>query len=333
EISAEDRSQITRDFAHELVSRYGVAVDVAIHTPHREGDQRNHHAHVLTSTRKLEAEGFTTKTRVLDSAKTGGVEIEQMRGLWAELQNRALERAGEVGRVDHRSLEAQREAALERGDALSAEELDRDPELKLGPAANSMERRAKAVAERQGREYVPVTERGAVVHAARQARAAFHEMRERLDIARETYGAERDAGQGRVSAGLAALRAATAKDRDRDPGDFRERLARVVGRSRDQDDTPKPESRNYARERLKEIMEKDAGRDGQAAVHKLDGHSDPELGGGSGREERKPSVNERLKDVLNKPRERLEIEDERDKEKDQEVEKDRDVDRDPGLSH
>ena len=183
EISAEDRSQITRDFAQELVSRYGVAVDVAIHSPHREGDQRNHHAHVLTSTRKLEAEGFTAKTRVLDSAKTGGVEIEQMRGLWAELQNRALERAGEVERVDHRSLEAQREAALERGDTLSAEELDRDPELKLGPAANSMERRAKAMAEREGREYVPVTERGAVVHAARQARAG-----EAVDVDKDTAG-------------------------------------------------------------------------------------------------------------------------------------------------
>ncbi|QFT61286.1 Mobilization protein A (plasmid) [Sulfitobacter sp. THAF37] len=333
EISAEARLQITRDFAQELVSRYGVAVDVAIHSPHREGDQRNHHAHVLTSTRKLEAEGFTAKTRVLDSAKTGGVEIEQMRGLWAELQNRALERAGEMERVDHRSLEAQREAALERGDHLSAEELDRDPELKLGPAANSMERRAKEMAARQGREYVPVTERGAVVHAARQARAAFREMRERLDIARETYGAEREAGQGRVSAGLAALRAATAKDRDRTPEDFRERLARVVGQSRDQDDMPKPEGRNYARERLKEILEKDAGRDGQAAVLKLDGHSDPELGEDTGRAAHKPSVNERLKDVLNKPREKLEIDDEREQEKDQEVEKDRDIDRDPGLSH
>ena len=334
EISAEDRSQITRDFAQALVSRYGVAVDVAIHAPHREGDQRNHHAHVLTSTRKLEADGFTTKTRVLDSAKTGGVEIEQMRGLWAELQNRALERAGEVERVDHRSLEAQREAALERGDQLSAEELDRDPELKLGPAANSMERRAKAMAERQGREYKPVTERGAVVHAARQARAAFREMRARLELARETYGIEREAGQGRVSAGLAALRAATAKDRDRDrnPDDFRDRLARVVGRSRDQDDTPKPEGRNYARERLKQIMEKDAGRDGQAAVHKLDGHSEYDLGEGTERDARKPSVNERLKDVLNKPREKLEIEDEREKERDDD-ENENTRDRDRGEGH
>ena len=276
---------------------------------------------------------------MLDSAKTGGVEIEQMRGVWADLQNRALERAEEAERVDHRSLEAQREAALERGDELTAEELDRDPELKLGPAANSMERRAKAMAERQGREYVPVTERGAVVHAARQARAAFRELRERLDIARETYGAERDAGRGRVSAGLAALRAAAAKERGAraGPEDMRERLARVVGRSEDRDDTSKPEDRNYARERLKEIMEKDAGRDGQAAVHKLDGHSDPGLEEGTEREARKPSVNERLKDVLNKPREKLEIEDAREQEKDQEVENereiDRDIDRDPGLSH
>ena len=353
EISAEDRSQITRDFAQELVSRYGVAVDVAIHAPHREGDQRNHHAHVLTSTRKLEAEGFTTKTRVLDSAKTGGVEIEQMRGLWAELQNRALERAGEVERVDHRSLEAQREAALERGDQLSAEELDRDPELKLGPATNSMERRAKAMAERQGQEYKPVTERGAVVHAARQARAAFHEMRARLELARETYGIEREAGQGRVSAGLAALRAATAKERDgRTSDDIRERLSQVVGRSRDQDDTPKPEGRNYARERLKEIMEKDAGRDGQAAVHKLDGFSENAFGEEAARpsrtqvprqrqdrsddiarEERKPSVNERLKGVLNKPRERLEPDNDRAQERDDnENENTRDRDRGEGHS-
>jgi hypothetical protein len=356
EISAEDRAQITRQFAEELVSRYGVAVDVAIHAPHREGDQRNHHAHVLTSTRKLEPEGFTAKTRVLDSAKTGGVEIEQMRGVWAELQNRALERAGEAERVDHRSLEKQREAALERGDAVSADELSRDPELKLGPAANSMERRAQVMAEREGRDYVPVTERGAVVHAARQARAAFCDMRERVEIARETYGAERDAGQGRVSAGLAALRAATSKGRVTD--DVRERLARITDRGQDrggQSDEEQAKGRNYARDRLKSILDRDAAEGPQAAVHKLDGHSELEQGGETGgsrgsayrqgrklagedeRDERKPSVKERLEEVLSKPREKLEIEDAREVESEKEAEKDREidreVDRDRGLSH
>ncbi len=75
------------------------------------------------------------------------------------------------------------------------------------------------------------TERGAVVHAARQAREAFRDMRERLDLARETYGAEREAGQGRVSAGLAALRAAASKERGAGASDdIRERLARITGR-------------------------------------------------------------------------------------------------------
>jgi len=319
EISAEDRSQITREFAKELVSRYGVAVDVAIHSPHREGDQRNHHAHVLTSTRKLEPEGFTAKTRVLDSAKTGGVEIEQMRGVWAELQNRALERVGEAERVDHRSLEKQREAAQDRGDTLSAEELDRDPELKLGPAANSMERREKAAAEREGREYVPVTERGAVVHAARQARAAFRNMRERVELARETYGAEREAGQGRVSAGLAALRAATSKERElRGSDDIRERLAQITGRDEaERGGQSDEEPSRSAQERLREALDKDRG-------------VEPEVSAEDGE---KPSIRERLDDVLNKPRERLELEDEGEREKDREVESEREIDRDPGLSH
>ena len=324
EISDEDRSQITRQFAEELVSRYGVAVDVAIHEPHREGDQRNHHAHVLTSTRKLEPEGFTAKTRVLDSKQTGGPEVDQMRGLWADLQNRALERAGVAERVDHRSLEAQREAALERGDHLSAEELDRDPELKLGPAANSMERRAKAKAEREGREYKPVTERGAVVHAARQARAVFSEMRERLELARTTYGTAREEGRGRVSAGLAALRAATSKERGvRTFDDIRDRLAQITGRDGPDHGGPEHEGqsdeehRRSAQERLREALDMDRGAERAAE------------------DSEKPSIRERLDDVLNKPRERLELKDEPEKDREVESEKeiDREVDRDRGLSH
>ena len=258
EISAEDRSQITRAFAEQLVSRYGVAVDVAIHAPHREGDQRNHHAHVLTSTRRLELEGFTAKTRVLDSAKTGGEEIAQMRGLWAELQNRALERAGEVERVDHRSLETQREAALDRGDKLTAEELDRDPEVKLGPAANAMERREMRAAQEEGREYEPVTERGRAVHAARQARAMFRDMRERLELARDSYGAAREEGHGRVSAGLVALRAAAARDGgERSPDDIRDRLAKIVERDREEPERDEPDrKRESVKDRLSSLLDR-----------------------------------------------------------------------------
>ncbi|WP_235654478.1 MobA/MobL family protein, partial [Pseudomonas amygdali] len=40
-------------FGIELATRYGVAVDLAIHLPDREGDNRNHHAHVMTTPRQV----------------------------------------------------------------------------------------------------------------------------------------------------------------------------------------------------------------------------------------------------------------------------------------
>lgn len=92
-----------------------------------------------------------------------------------------------------------------------------------------------------GTGYFPITERGAVVYAARQARAAIREMCAWLDLARERYGIEREAGPGRVFAVLAALTAVTMKDRsaDRNPKIVRECLVSVLGRSREQGDAPK----------------------------------------------------------------------------------------------
>ena len=80
ELSSDRRVALAEEFGRELVARYGVVVDVAVHAPHREGDDRNWHAHLLTTTREVGSDGFGVKTRVLDAAKTGGVEIEAMRG-------------------------------------------------------------------------------------------------------------------------------------------------------------------------------------------------------------------------------------------------------------
>ncbi len=87
-----------------------------------------------------------------------------------------------------------------------AEGLDRD-QLKLGLAANAIERREQFAAEAEGREYEPLTQRGARVHAVRQAKAIFAEMHERLELARDAWAEAREERQGPVSAGLAALRA------------------------------------------------------------------------------------------------------------------------------
>lgn len=256
EISDAARIDIARTFAQALVERYGVAADVAIHAPHREGDQRNHHAHILTTTRVLSAEGLTDKTRILDAASTGGPEIEAMRAYWAELQNHALELAGQEERVDHRSLEIQREEALFHGDVLKAEELDREPELKLGPAANAIERRAQLVAEAEGHDYEPLTQRGARVHAVRQVKAMFAEMREGLELARDAWAEAREEGQGHVSAGLAALRAAAGRQaKEQEPDEIKQRLARIAGRDlgEEHDHAPGQGSRDI-RGRLADVL-------------------------------------------------------------------------------
>ena len=153
ELSAQGRADLARDFAAELVERYGVAADVAIHAPGKDGDIRNHHAHILTTTRTVGTDGLGPKTRVLDDPKSG--EIERVREVWAGLSNRALEREGVGERVDHRSLAARREAALEvvqdqarpeperQAAERQAQDLDREPTVHLGPAASALERRGQ----------------------------------------------------------------------------------------------------------------------------------------------------------------------------------------------
>lgn len=125
ELSAEERQTLAHAFAREIVARHGCAADVAIHAPGREGDHRNHHAHILCTTRRLTPDGFGEKCRELDDRKTKAV--DGWRERFAVLQNEHLERAGVAERVDHRSLK-------EQG-------IERAPTRHLGPAATGYERR------------------------------------------------------------------------------------------------------------------------------------------------------------------------------------------------
>jgi len=124
ELDAGERQRLAVDFARELVERHGCAADVAIHQPGRDGDQRNHHAHILLSTRRLTTAGFAAKTRELDDLKTG--EIGRWRARFAAMQNAYLLHHCHTAQVDHRSLEAQA--------------IDREPTIHLGPTATALER-------------------------------------------------------------------------------------------------------------------------------------------------------------------------------------------------
>ena len=160
ELGDAQRLAAVRQFAAALVERYGVAVDFAIHAPDRHSDERNYHAHLLMTTRRIGPEGFGVKTRELDDLKSGPREIEAIRAMWERIGNRALEEAGLDIRIDCRSF-------ADQG-------LDREATVHLGPVASGMERKGEA------------TELGDRNRAA-QARNA---ERERVDGDRATVSAE-----------------------------------------------------------------------------------------------------------------------------------------------
>ena len=184
ELNREQRLELVREFSRDLVQRHGMAVDVAIHEPGKEGDHRNHHAHILCSTRRLTPEGFKDKTRELDDQKSG--EVSHWRERWAEMSNRHLENAGRQERIDHRSLEAQRAAAIERGDTEQAAKLERLPTVHLGPNVVQMEQRG--IRTERGDQGRDIAQRNAqIINLA--------EVRQRIEAARAAH--ERNNGHGR----------------------------------------------------------------------------------------------------------------------------------------
>lgn len=146
ELTAQQRSELAQDIAQALADRYGTAGTLAVHEPDSEGDNRNHHAHILMTTRRLEASGeLGAKTRDLDSVGRGPLEVEWIRAMVEERTNRALERAGSAARVDRRTLEQQRAAVFEFGPPTReqlqrAAALDRLPTLHEGPRVTQIRR-------------------------------------------------------------------------------------------------------------------------------------------------------------------------------------------------
>jgi hypothetical protein len=134
ELTDEQRLALVREFvAQEFVSR-GMVADFALHVPVPEkgDDARNFHAHILLTLRQAEATGLRrVKTREWNSDEM----LVAWRSAWAECQNRTLERAGHLSRVDHRSFAVRRAEAKERRDLATQMILDREPEIHVGPKA------------------------------------------------------------------------------------------------------------------------------------------------------------------------------------------------------
>lgn len=175
ELPEKERIELAREFAGKLARVQGVAVDICIHAPSRDGDSRNHHAHLLATTRRYEGGKLGKKSdfdlsdrdrkkKGLDSRKE---ELHALRAEWAYMVNAALDKAQITERVTHKSLAAQG--------------IGRAPSIHLGPTATAMERRSIRTerGDLNRAAAVPSQERAelAGISAARQqARAGWRQM-------------------------------------------------------------------------------------------------------------------------------------------------------------
>lgn len=131
ELSDDGRAMVAREFAGWLSERHGVAVDWSIHDPDTRPitgeDARNHHVHMMLSSRRVTAAGMGSKTRELDLKASASEHIEAWRQQWSEIVNRHLKAEAIESKIDMRSYARQGQHRIGLP--------------KIGPAASAMERR------------------------------------------------------------------------------------------------------------------------------------------------------------------------------------------------
>ena len=199
ELAPEQRRELVRGFVKEEFSGRGMVADVSYH----DGNSVNPHAHILLTTRELHSDGFGGKDRSWNSKEL----LSGWREQWAESANRALEGAGRVERIDHRTLAAQRDEAIERGQGARAQKLDRDPEIHLGKAAWMARRRGVGNARTRRNDRIcdgnraREMERGRLGRAIRALDAEIRTERIREAVARGSAWASE-----KVKAGAALVR-------------------------------------------------------------------------------------------------------------------------------
>jgi hypothetical protein len=125
-----NRAALREWVADSFVSR-GMVADIAMHAPHRQGDHRNVHAHVMLTMREIAEEGFAAKKSTPTARSWNQKELlETSIDRWLDIQNRELERGGHEARADFSSFKS-------RG-------VDREPEFHMGTAATAMMRKGQS---------------------------------------------------------------------------------------------------------------------------------------------------------------------------------------------
>ena len=264
ELTKAQRADLALEFAQDLANRYQCAVDIAIHKPHRHGDNRNYHAHLYATTRQVTSEGLGDKTYIersdTDRAKLGlspgKEEITTIRERWAACANKALESAQRQERVDHRSL-------ADQG-------IDRVPTRHQGPAIRGIEARGgrsivleRIAAEEASAKLARAAELGRLEREAQQVQKEVIDLSMTLAAALEAREATRsNEREARGETTQAPSRSEAPRDVDEIRRQGRERWRTRAERDKTKESTPDRAVENDATPDRARGLDKGRGRGG-----------------------------------------------------------------------
>ena len=106
ELNNDDKKRLVLEYCQKNFVDKGMIADIAFH----DLDSDNPHAHVMLTLKTIGPDGFGKKERSWNDRKMSIFWRES----WASMANSYLEAAGSSERIDHRSLQAQHEEALEK---------------------------------------------------------------------------------------------------------------------------------------------------------------------------------------------------------------------------
>ncbi|WP_321147888.1 MobQ family relaxase, partial [Serratia marcescens] len=105
-LNNDDKKKLVLEYCQRNFVEKGMIADIAFH----DLDSDNPHAHVMLTLKTIGPEGFGKKERSWNDRKMSVLWRES----WSAMANSYLAAAGSTERIDHRSLQAQHEEALEK---------------------------------------------------------------------------------------------------------------------------------------------------------------------------------------------------------------------------
>jgi hypothetical protein len=256
ELDKQEVEHLVRAFVSDYLVEKGMVAQYAIHEPNEKNDERNLHAHVLTTDRDITPEGFAAK-------KTASLQwhhrdlIREAHSQWAKACNNALELSQHPDvHIDNRRNSVQLADALECGDIDRALELNHVPGFHRGRAIKEIETRGavsfkvkdrEALAEQRW-EHETGSLRSQVTQIMTTEREILDTVDQQMKLIEEGAKNERRLEQGTArGTGSPERRRGEPEALTRDEHDRTARLERDKERHREHDEWVKQQALKRAR--------------------------------------------------------------------------------------